>query len=104
MKTTICLYYNEHEVLEFTRTARPAERDRAREWLHQQYQQYECAPKNPVGKILMLDVIYQVAECIGKKAFAEKTLQETAETFLQSTVNVLDRPQITIDFSTQTIH
>ena len=45
-------------------------RDQARAWLHREFEALECTPRNPVGKILLLDVILDVAKYGGEKRFA----------------------------------
>lgn len=45
-------------------------RSDASEWLHREYEALECAPRNPIGKILLLDIILDVAKYGGKARFA----------------------------------
>ncbi|MGE5468046.1 MAG: hypothetical protein ACM3Y9_11545 [Ignavibacteria bacterium] len=45
-------------------------RDDASQWLHAEYEALECAPRNPVGKILLLDTILDVAKYGGEARFA----------------------------------
>lgn len=45
-------------------------RDEASSWLHREYEALECAPRNPVGKILLLDVMLDVAKYGGEAHFA----------------------------------
>ena len=46
-------------------------REDASHWLHGEYERLECAPRNPIGKILLLDIILDVAKYSGAKRFAE---------------------------------
>ncbi len=70
-------------------------RDQARAWLHREYEALECAPRNPVGKILLLDVILDVAKYGGEKRFAEGG--EWARTFVHSVGAALGRDTVRID-------
>ncbi|HEX8989241.1 MAG TPA: hypothetical protein VF816_14880 [Rhodocyclaceae bacterium] len=45
-------------------------RDEAKAWLHAEYESLECQPRNPVGKILLLDVMLDVAKYGGESHFA----------------------------------
>jgi hypothetical protein len=45
-------------------------REEASHWLHQEYEALECAPRNPIGKILLLDIILDVAKYGGEARFA----------------------------------
>lgn len=45
-------------------------RDDASHWLHGEYEALECAPRNPVGKLLLLDIILDVAKYGGADRFA----------------------------------
>ena len=44
-------------------------REEAGQWLHREYEALECAPRNPIGKILLLDVILDVAKYGGEARF-----------------------------------
>ena len=70
-------------------------RDRARLWLDEEWNDLECEPTNPVGKILMLDQILGVARYGGEKRFAENG--EWARQFARCAVLLLDRPAIRVD-------
>ena len=43
----------------------------AREWLHEEFDELECTPTNPMGKVLVLDVILNVAKYGGEQRFAQ---------------------------------
>ncbi len=67
----------------------------ARDWLQQEFDTLECTPSNPVGKILVLDVILNVAKYGGESRFAQG--REWARRFAACTGVVLDRPAIRVD-------
>ena len=46
-------------------------KDAAREWLQEEFDELECTPSNPVGKVLVLDVILNVAKYGGEQRFAQ---------------------------------
>ncbi|MDD5297026.1 MAG: hypothetical protein PHU46_08940 [Rhodocyclaceae bacterium] len=70
-------------------------RDIARRWLHEQFDALECEPRNPMGKMLLLDMILDVAKYSGEKHFMEK--DDWAQTYAQNVAAVLDRPAARVD-------
>ena len=69
----------------------------AREWLHEEFDELECTPSNPVGKVLVLDVILNVAKYGGESRFEQGT--EWAKKFAVVTAAALDRPALRVDVS-----
>ncbi|MDD3354826.1 hypothetical protein [Zoogloea sp.] len=67
----------------------------AREWLQDEFDALECTPSNPVGKVLILDVILNVAKYAGEQRFARGG--EWAREFARAVVVALDRPVVRID-------
>ena len=67
----------------------------AREWLHDEFDELECTPTNPVGKVLVLDVILNVAKYGGEQRFAQGG--EWARRFASCVAVALDRPVVRID-------
>ena len=72
-------------------------RDSAREWLHEEFEELECTPSNPVGKVLILDVILNVAKYGGESRFEQAS--DWAKRFAVITAAALDRPAIRVDVS-----
>lgn len=70
-------------------------RDSAREWLHEEFEELECTPSNPMGKVLILDVILNVAKYGGEPRFAQGG--PWARRFAASVALALDRPVVRID-------
>lgn len=73
MLTTIVVYFGQNSEYEFKvheAEAQSLTRDDASHWLHEQYEALECAPRNPVGKLLLLDIILDVAKYGGETRFA----------------------------------
>ena len=69
----------------------------AREWLHEEFDELECTPTNPVGKVLVLDVILNVAKYGGESRFEQAG--EWAKKFAVVTAAALDRPALRVDVS-----
>ncbi len=67
----------------------------AREWLQEEFDELECTPSNPVGKVLILDVILNVAKYGGEQRFAQGGAWATQ--FAACVAVVLDRPSVRID-------
>jgi hypothetical protein len=70
-------------------------REAAREWLQEEFDELECTPSNPVGKVLVLDVILNVAKYGGEQRFAQGG--EWARRFAACVGVALDRPVVRID-------
>jgi hypothetical protein len=70
-------------------------RDDAREWLFKEYEALECTPRNPVGKLLILDIILDVAKYAGASRFAAGG--EWAMRFAHSTSAALGRDTVRVD-------
>lgn len=70
-------------------------KDQARAWLHQEFEALECTPRNPVGKILLLDVILDVAKYGGESRFVEGG--DWARKFVHCVGAALGRDTVRID-------
>lgn len=80
---------------EFQVDALHPDRTASRTWLFEEYQRLECEPRGRVGKILILDVILDVAETSGEAHFQNR--DEWATTFALHVATVLERPNITVN-------
>lgn len=69
--------------------------DEARHWLHQEFDVLECAPRNPVGKILLLDVILDVAKYSGEKRFSNA--DEWTHKYVTNVAAALGRNVVRVD-------
>ena len=76
-------------------------REAAREWLHREFDALECEPRNPVGKLILLDVIMDVAKYSGEKRFTEDAAW--AKQFARCTLVALGRDTVRIDVVNLTI-
>ena len=76
-------------------------KEQARAWLAKEFETLECTPSNPMGKILVLDMILNVAKYGGEDHF--KLISEWARQFAAATLVALGRPVITVDIGNYTI-
>ncbi|MRR51068.1 MAG: hypothetical protein EG825_09180 [Rhodocyclaceae bacterium] len=76
-------------------------RDDARDWLFKEYEALECAPRNPVGKLLILDIILDVAKYAGAPRFAAGG--EWATRFAHTTSAALGRDTVRVDVPNLTV-
>ena len=67
----------------------------AREWMAGEFEDLECTPSNPVGKVLVLDMILNVAKYGGERRFADDA--GWAEKFAATAAVLLERPAIRVD-------
>lgn len=86
---------NEYEFKFHDEDVKPLAREEASHWLHAEYDALECAPRNPIGKILLLDVILDVAKYAGEDRFAKGG--EWAKHFALCCAAALKRDTIRID-------
>ncbi|NMG75795.1 hypothetical protein [Aromatoleum diolicum] len=70
-------------------------KDQARAWLSNEFETLECTPSNPMGKILVLDMILNVAKYGGEDRF--KQGGDWAKKFATVTAVALGRPTVRVD-------
>ncbi len=70
-------------------------KDQARAWLAREFEELECTPTNPMGKILVLDMVLNVAKYGGETRFEEGG--EWARAFATAVSAALQRPAIRVD-------
>lgn len=76
-------------------------KDEARAWLAKEFETLECTPSNPMGKVLVLDMILNVAKYGGEARFAENG--PWAQRFAAVTAVALDRPVVRVDIPSFTV-
>lgn len=86
---------NEYEYKLFDDEVRALPREEAGAWLHREFEALECAPRSPVGKILLLDIILDVAKYGGEARFT--AADEWAKRFALCCAAALKRDTIRID-------
>ncbi len=71
------------------------DRKAAHKWLADEFEALECTPSNPMGKILVLDMILNVAKYGGEERFRQAG--EWARRFAGAVAVALERPAIRVD-------
>lgn len=98
MSYTITVTFGQQSEFEFKLSdddVKALAREEASRWLHQEFQALECEPRSMVGKILLLDVIVDVARYGGEARFAANG--EWAQRFALCCAATLKRDVIAID-------
>ena len=72
-------------------------KDKARTWLAKEFEALECTPTNPMGKVLILDLVLNVAKEGGETRFEEAA--SWAKRYARATAAAFDRPAIRVDVS-----
>ena len=85
----------EYEMTVHDSDAAALDKDGARAWLSEEFDRLECTPSNPMGKILVLDMILNVAKYGGEERFREGG--EWAKKFAAATAVALGRPVVRVD-------
>ena len=70
-------------------------KDHARAWFAQEFETLECTPTNPMGKVLVLDMVLNVAKYGGEERFRDGG--EWSRTFATAVASALQRPAIRVD-------
>lgn len=71
------------------------QRDEARAWLSKEFEDLECTPSNPMGKVLVLDMVLNVAKYGGEPRFQEAG--DWARKFAAMTAVALNRTAVRVD-------
>ena len=98
MLYTVAVVYGQNAEYEFRFHEADVEqvsREEASAWLHGEFDALDCAPRNPVGKILLLDVMLDVAKYGGEDRFATST--DWSKRFALCCAAALGRDTIRID-------
>jgi len=67
----------------------------AQEWLDHEWEELDCVPTNPVGKVLRLDKVLLVAQYAGERRFSEAG--DWAQRYARAVVSALDRDNVLVD-------
>jgi len=67
----------------------------AQEWLDREWEDLDCVPTNPVGKVLRLDKVLLVAQYAGERRFAEAG--DWAQRYARAVVSALSRNNVLVD-------
>jgi len=85
----------EYEIMLHDGEIQSMDKDQARAWLTREFEDLECVPSNPTGKILLLDVVLNVARYGGEDRFEEAG--EWARSYAIAVTVVLERQVIRVD-------
>ena len=77
------------------------DRDAARSWLAKEFEDLECSPTNPMGKVLVLDMVLNVAKYGGEARFRDGGAW--AKDFALMTAAALSRSAIRVDVAGFTV-
>lgn len=67
----------------------------ARQWFDQEFIELECTPSNPMGKLLIVDQILNVAKYGGEQRFASQSAW--AKTFALHVCSAVGRTHVRVD-------
>lgn len=85
----------EYEIMLHDGDMQDMDKEQARAWLFREFEELECSPSNPVGKILLLDMILNVAMHGGEERFEESG--QWARNFAIAVAVALQRPVVRVD-------
>lgn len=85
----------EYEIMLHDNDIQGMDKEQARAWLAKEFEEMECVPSNPMGKVLLLDMILNVARYGGEERFEEHG--EWARHYAIAIAVVLERPVIKVD-------
>ena len=91
----------EYEITVHDADAAGMAKDQARAWLASEFETLECTPTNPMGKILVLDMVLNVAKYGGEERF--RAGGDWARQFATATAVALGRPTIRVDVASFTV-
>jgi hypothetical protein len=85
----------EYEIMLHDSAMQAMSKDQARAWLGREFEEMECSPSNPMGKVLVLDMILNVAKYGGEERFREGG--EWAKNFALAVAGALQRQAVKVD-------
>jgi hypothetical protein len=85
----------EYEILLHDAEVAAMSKDQARAWLAREFEDLECTPTNPMGKVLVLDMVLNVAKYGGEARF--EAGGDWAKAFALAVASALQRPAIRVD-------
>jgi hypothetical protein len=85
----------EYEIMLHDSDVAAVGKDQARAWLSREFEELECSPSNPMGKVLVLDMILNVAKYAGEQRFKDNG--EWARGYAAAVAGALQRPAVKVD-------
>lgn len=86
---------NDHEFKFADAEVQALSRDDANHWLRGEFDALDCAPRNPMGKILLLDIVLDIAKFSGETRFIAN--RDWAKRFAMNCAAALGRENVRID-------
>lgn len=100
MSSIVTVVFDRHR--EYELVAHDAiSREEANRWLDAQWEELECEPTHPMGKVLMLDRILGIAQYAGEQRFAHPN--EWARQYANAVAAVMGRPAVRVDVADRTV-
>lgn len=100
MSSIVKVVFDQHREYELIAHAGPS-RDEGSRWLDDQWEDLECEPTNPMGKVLILDKILGVALFGGEQRFAQPG--DWAQRYANAVATVLERPVVRVDVAERVV-
>lgn len=100
MSSIVNVVFDGHREYELIAHDGPS-REEANRWLDAQWEALECEPSNPMGKVLVLDKILNIARYGGESRF--ETVGEWAQRYADAVGAVLDRPVVRVDVAARVV-
>jgi hypothetical protein len=104
MRGTVVVSFARDRDYEFRISAgesKPLTADDAQRWLAQQFEEFGCAPRSVVGKVIALDKVLEVARAAGEKRFADGGAW--AERYARAVAAALNRETVRVDVAQNTV-
>jgi hypothetical protein len=100
MSSIVSVVFDHTREFELIAHAGPS-REEANRWLDEQWEELECEPSNPMGKVLVLDKILGIARYGGEKRFDPPG--DWARRYADAVATVLGRPVVRVDIAERTV-
>lgn len=100
MSSIVSVVFDRNREYELIAHARQS-REEATRWLDAQWEELECEPSNPMGKVLLLDKILGIAQYAGEKSFAAPG--DWSQHYAEAVASVLNRPAVRVDIADRVV-
>lgn len=104
MRHQVTFIFSPEQRLEYTLSdldLNDASIDSAQRWLYAKWEELECEPFRPSGKILLLDRILGIAQAVGYHELNDHPV--LAENFAKQIAIALDSTNVTVDIPALTV-
>ena len=91
----------EYEFKFFDSDKTPFTPEQAHAWLDQEWNDLDCVPTNPMGKVLRLDKVLLIAQYAGEKRFVEAGAW--ANNYARAVLAVLGRDTVNVDIAERAV-